>query len=444
MRIQVRKQNNRQVFWALFGLLMALVFVRYVLQIAFPWVILLVVAAMIALLGDRDEIIAMAVCCIPLYTSMQYIYAVAICMICYVIKFHDDIRIDGGIFPVLLMLVWEWLHCFDEYSSVMGALRALMPLILCTLLMFCPREKIHYPFVVRTLAVCVSIMCVVVLSKLLVDAGFNMQQAFSNMQRLGTASEEADVVGADFNPNFLGFVCVIASTGLIQLRMNGEREKKDMAMVVFLLASGLLTLSRTFLLCVALMIFLFMLASGTDIRKILKLCGAVLGIGLVVVLFLLLVFPETLQDWVERFQVQDVTSGRLDLMALYHKRIFSSPTIYLFGVGIQYVTPKVIDLFGNAKILGTLVPHNAIQELVFCWGIPGALLFFVFLITLVLSAKRKNPGMKLINYIPLILLLVKIQAGQLITTPSNMLIIAVTYLSMCHVFEKKIRREGGE
>ena len=41
------------------------------------------------------------------------------------------------------------------------------------------------------------------------------------------------------------------------------------------------------------------------------------------------------------------------------------------------------------------------------------------------------------NYVPLILLLIKIQAGQLITTPSNMLILSVTYLSMCHVFHNK-------
>lgn len=418
----------------LFGILMVLVFIRYVLQVPFPWEILLAVVAVIALLGDRDELIAMCLCCIPLYTSLQYIYAVAICMAVYILKYHEDIRVDSGILPILLMLAWEWLHCFGEYSSVMGAIRALVPLIFCGFLMFCPRDRINYAFVSRTLAVCVSAMCLIVLSKLLVDAGFNVSKAFSNMQRLGTANKESDVMGADFNPNFLGFICIIASTGLLQLLINRQGQKFDMVMVVFLLLCGLLTLSRTYLACLAIMIGLFVIANARSVTQLAKQIGAAAGLALVIFLAVLLLFPETIEDWVGRFQVADITSGRLDLMARYNDRIFANPDIYMFGLGIQSVTDKVIARFGSAKILGTVVPHNAIQEMIFCWGIPGLLLFVVFLCSLVASAKRKNPNIKLLNYIPLILLLIKIQAGQLITTPANLLIISQAYLSMCNEF----------
>lgn len=436
MKINRDKECRRPVFVFLFGLLMILIFVRYVLQVQFPWEILLLLAAMIALLGDRDEIIAMAICCIPLYTSLQYIYAVAICMIFYLIKFRNDLRVDGAVFPVILMLVWEWLHCFDEYSSMMGAVRALIPLVLCAFLMFCPQGRISFPFVARTLAICVAAMCMIVLSKLLVASGFNFAKAFSNMQRLGMSSQETDVVGADFNPNFLGFVCIVASTGLIQLRLSRQGKKLDLAIVVFLLLCGLLTLSRTFLLCLVLMIALFVVANTNNIMKLLKQIGAVIGLGLVLLLIMLLVFPDTIEDWVSRFQVADITSGRLALMARYHERIFENPDIYLFGMGIQSVTDKVVMRFGAGKILGTVVPHNAIQEMIFCWGIPGLLMFVIFLCAMVASAKRRNPAIRLLNYIPLILLMVKIQAGQLITTPSNVLILGFVYLSMCHSFEK--------
>ena len=441
MGIYMKKQNTHQLFKFLFGVLLALIFVRYVLQIAFPWEILLALVAIIAVLGDRDEIIAMCVCCVPLYTSLQYIYALLICMVFYAVKFREDLRIDGGIFPVIVMLVWELLHCFDPYSSVLGGIRALVPLIFCTFLMFCPREQISYPFVVRSFAFCVAGMCLIVLSKLLAASGFNVAQAFANMQRLGTASENAEVIGADFNPNFLGFVCIIASTGLLQLKISGQSRKYDMAYIAFLLLCGLLTLSRTFLVCLALMAVLFILTNRNNIGKALKMTGGVLVAVLAVCLVMLAAFPNMIENWIARFQVADITAGRLDLMALFHKRIFEAPDIYLFGIGIQSVTAKVIARFGAGKILGTVVPHNAVQEMVFCWGIPGLLLMIIFLCTLVTSAKRKNPNARLINYIPLILLLVKIQAGQLLTTPSNMLIIALTYLSMCYPFYIENRKE---
>lgn len=437
MKIRIQKKNNRHIFWMLFALLITLIFVRYVLRISFPWVVFLGVVAAIALVGDRDEIIAMCLCCIPLYSSLQYIYALAICMFFYVVKFHDDIRINCWIVPILLMLLWEWLHCFDRYSSVMGAVRALTPLIFCTMLMFCRKDRIHYPFAIRTLAICVSLMCVIVLSKLLVESRFNIAKAFTNMQRLGMTAENMEATGAEFNPNYLGFLCIICSTGLLQLRMSNQKQKNDMAIVVFLLVCGLLTMSRTFLLCLALMIVLLVLAYGINFRKMLKMLGSVAGVGLVVMVVLLVFFPETAENWAARFQVADITSGRMVLMELYHERIFSSPRIYLYGIGMQSVTQKVEHLFGTRKILGTVVPHNAIQEMIFCWGIPGLILFIYFILALIASAKRKNPGMKLINYVPLLLLLVKIQAGQLISTPPNMLIIAVTYLSMCHGFHNK-------
>lgn len=434
MTINFQKQNNRLLFGTMFALLIGLIFVRYVLQINFPWVILLAVVAVTALLGDRDEIVALGVCCIALYTSLQYIYALAICMLIYILKYWKDIRIDGGIFPVLLMLAWEWMHCFDQYSSIMGAVRAMMPLVFCAFLMFCPKERIHYPFVVRTFTVCVLLMCMVVLSKLLVGAGFNISKAFSNMQRLGTASEETSVLGADFNPNFLGFLCILASTGILQLRMSGQGKKAEMGMVVVLLLCGMLTLSRTYLVCLALMALLFILASGYDLAKLVKILGAVVGIGAVTVVLMVLIFPETIQDWVGRFKVEDITSGRIALLERFNERIFSNPDIYMFGLGIQFVEAKVIARFGAGKILGAVVPHNAIQEMVFCWGVPGLLLFVGFMINLVNSAKRKNPQRVLLNYIPLILLLVKIQAGQLITTPQNALMLSLVYLSMCHSF----------
>lgn len=435
-RIDTTQLNKRRRFFVLFGVLMMLVFIRYVLQVPLPWATLLLMVMAIGLLGDRDEIIAICVCCIPLYTSFQYIYGLGACMVLYIIRFRDDLRINTAIFPMLLILGWELLHCFDGYSSIMGGIRAMIPLLFCTFLMFCPREKLNYPFVIRVLATCVCIMCGIVLSKLLLEAGFDIRRAFADMRRLGFDSEDVDVVGADFNPNFLGYLCILASTGLIQMRMDGRGRRRELVMIGFMLTCGTLTLSRTYLVCLALMAGLFLLTQRKDIRKIMKACGQILAAGLGILVVLAIFFPAMLEEFFARFQVEDITSGRTTLVEIFNERIFSHPSIYLFGVGSQSLTAKMQGIFGMEMYLGTVVPHNAIQELLLCWGFPGLILMIWFICGMIATARRKDPGTTLINYIPLIVFLVKIQAGQLVTTPQNMLCLSVAYLSMCHPFGK--------
>ena len=61
-----QNKHYRTLFFSMLIILLGLCFLRYALQIDFPRGILLALAVLIALLGDRDEIIAMCICCIPL------------------------------------------------------------------------------------------------------------------------------------------------------------------------------------------------------------------------------------------------------------------------------------------------------------------------------------------------------------------------------------------
>lgn len=437
MRIRIQKYNSHIQFWSLFALLILLVFVRYVLQVNFPWEILLGIVTGMAFLGDRNEILALCACCIPLCTSLQYIYAAIICLAIYVLKYYREIRVNGCFLMFLTLLVWELLHCFDEYSSIMGMVRAMSPLMLCTLQTGLPQNQKRYPFVIRVFSICVIAMCLIMLSKILIRSDFSVPRMFSSMKRLGLANSEENVIGADLNPNFLGFLCILGSTGLLQLRLNREKQKHDLLMILLLIGFGILTMSRTFLLCLGFMICLFVLVGGFNIKKLLKFGGIAISACLLIFLFVLVFLPDTLNLWIERFLVEDISSGRFLLMEIYHDRIFSNPDIYGFGIGIQSVTAKVIHRFGSRKVLGTVVPHNAIQELVFCWGIPGALLFVAYVYGMIRNARNKNRQIAYINYIPFILFFIKIQAGQLVAMPQNLLTIMIPYLSLCHCFDNE-------
>ena len=62
----INKQRSRVLFYGLLGVLLSLCFIRYSLQINIPVETMLAVAVLIAVMGDKDEIIAMCICCIPL------------------------------------------------------------------------------------------------------------------------------------------------------------------------------------------------------------------------------------------------------------------------------------------------------------------------------------------------------------------------------------------
>ena len=65
------------------------------------------------------------------------------------------------------------------------------------------------------------------------------------------------------------------------------------------------------------------------------------------------------------------------------------------------------------------------------WGIPGLVLFTAVMISMFQSAFERNRHMALINWIPLIIILFKGLAGQIITSAYTMLAMSFAYLSLC-------------
>ena len=79
------------------------------------------------------------------------------------------------------------------------------------------------------------------------------------------------------------------------------------------------------------------------------------------------------------------------------------------------------------------VCHNGTQEVLVCWGLPGLIMFVWYIVEMI---KRKPKGLKrgIVNYIPLVLLLVAAQAGQLLTSGNKLLAFGLVYISLCYDF----------
>lgn len=425
---------RRSIFYLLWAILMVLIYLRYVVQIGFPREILLLIYAVIVLNGNRDEILAMCMCSIPLYTSFQYTFGVAVCIIVYIIKYGKEIRLGRGMIPIWLLWIWELLHCFSGGFSIKENIVFLFPYILCLLLMYSNIENVNYSVVVRTFAICTVFMCLVTLSKLLIDSGYNIERAFINMQRLGLSDSDTGTVGAYFNPNTLGYFCVLASTGLIQLMVSGKHKMTDIIIVIVLVVCGILTTSRTYLACLLLMILLFLFSQKGKFSKKVKFVVAATLLAIVVVLIAIYLFPTAINNFILRFQVDDVSSGRMDLVKQYNQFIFSSTRNLFFGTGLYNFRAKIDVILG---VVDVQVPHNGFQEILVIWGIPGFIIFMAFLYCLVKRSRCVFPKQKLINYIPLILLLVKVQAGQMVTAFYTMMMFSMAYLSLCYDFDGK-------
>ena len=86
------KPKRHLIFWILMAGFMGLIYVRNIMEIEFPIVVLLLYAGAIALLCDHDEIIALAVSFVPFSAAFQYRYALLVLIVVYVLKHLNDMR----------------------------------------------------------------------------------------------------------------------------------------------------------------------------------------------------------------------------------------------------------------------------------------------------------------------------------------------------------------
>jgi len=431
MILNYENRHTRRKFYALLVLLLGLCLIRYSLQINIPPMLMIGVAILAMLVGDRDEIAAMCMCCIPLHTFFTHEYVVFLGVVIYALKYGKHIRLTGIIIPILLAILWEVLHCFGGSFYIKSFVRTGVPFVVLALFMSNEETRFDYDFIVRALAITTLVMCIALFGKLLYVANWNLMDALINLQRLGEDTDEAQekllFAGGHQNPNTLGVLCVLGVTALMQIRRAKRGQTSDTFLAVSLLIFGIMTASRTFLVCALLMAVLLLFSQeGSIFRKIQFLLGVIV-IMLLAILAIYVIVPGLLEYFIGRFDTNDITTGRIDLMILYHRYIASSLKVLFWGIGLHDFN----ETLGGRHQVADNVPHNGIQEIIIAWGLPGLFLFVAICIAMVIGSRRVCKKQGLIHYIPLIIILVKAQAGQLINSEYTMLAFSFAYLSMC-------------
>jgi hypothetical protein len=102
-------------------------------------------------------------------------------------------------------------------------------------------------------------------------------------------------------------------------------------------------------------------------------------------------------------------------------------------VGLSNLGEKLVNIYRSA----VNVPHNSIQEIVAAWGLPGLGMMIALFFMIVKESKQYGGRKILLNFIPLVVILVKSMAGQMISSGYTMLALVLAYLSLCQNFDLK-------
>lgn len=416
---------------SLLALLLLLAFCRYVLQWPLPRVFLLIPIFAIACVGTATQLLATFAVCIPLYTSMQYIFTLSLIMIAYVVRFPKSFRLNICILPAVLMILWESLHLIGaDGVTLKSFVGNFVPLGFCGFILCCDTRRIHYPYIVRALAVAVVAVCSFLLLKVLLSDGVAGFEAFMKLRyRLGEESRDVAIEGMDFNPNTLAYICLHAAIGLIQLVISKKHKLSDVVLLAVLLFFGFVTLSRTYLLCVAILavlLFLYVPMERAQKKKIAIVCG-VAAVAFVALMFAIV--PELMMSFLRRIFSKGPGDSRFDLFIQYTAHIFGSFKNLLYGTGIHNMHKELMQLYGVD------VPHNGIQELLVAWGLPGLVMFLAHMAAMWMRSGYDVPRPRFVHYLPLIMVLIKVQVGQLVSSHMTLLMLCMCYLSMGYDFE---------
>ena len=151
----------------------------------------------------------------------------------------------------------------------------------------------------------------------------------------------------------------------------------------------------------------------------------------VVLVFLNLLIPDLLEAFYQRFLVADITTGRMDLLEIYNNYILSNTKVLFYGLGMHDLGTELTVVLRLAKVCS----HNFIQEIILAWGVPGLLCMAYLLGYMVWRSRKFCRQQTLLNFIPLLILLLKSIAGQMITSGYTMMALIYAYLSLTQRFE---------
>lgn len=414
------KIERKSVFFITYIILITEVFLKYLVGVGLPAEIILLTYCISAICADKTGLVTLLGLSIPLNSSFQYLYGLTFVTLLYVIKYTSIRKTSIIVFCPFFLTLLEIYHVINNSGSMFWALKILIPVYACVILLTDDRiADVDFSKTIRYIGFTTAIMCIIVLKNSIGTNGFS---AFVlGGQRLSISNAEVDSMGANFNANFLGYLCLFSALFLFLFISKRNISKAYSGLVVILLFFGVLTMSRTYLLCLAISCILYLISQKN--LKLIKTFLLYIVIGVLVSFILSRFFPSIIEAVNKRFLVQDISSGRNDLFSIYNEMFLKNLDIFIFGVG----TSNLAEAISSLSLIN--YPHNGIQDTIFAWGIIGLVLVIAIIVYGIKKMKMKrNTSVTLLSLIPLLVYAIRIQAGQFVTFAPNIIMLAFCIL----------------
>lgn len=373
-------------------------------------------------------------------------YQSLVCFIFFLFPLTSGIP-GNIIFPILIVvLLLKKRNSFEKNSLYCFLILAFMELIhyifysfginwTSTLGYFCNLFFLFYLISLRDsfvdnskclLFFCIGLAVFLIAIFLITQINGSVEMLLESGNRIGyskdiTDSEDA-IMMLNANPNGLGLFSVVGFATVMVLY--SLKRIKFWVMVLFsvlYLFVGAMSLSRTFLICVVLLVGLYLFFLGKTKGKIYWL------LSLLFLVFIVAAFcyfgKNTLLYEAYTNRIDNVTGdnmgGRTDVFSSYNNYLLDNPICLIFGAGAVHYH-SVINTIFNAT-------HNGIQQILVAYGLIG----FFFFIVITVSAVRKCYVTKMsICLLPFIIALIYVQSGQLLNPSNNLYLFIVSFFVM--------------
>ena len=405
---KTNKPSNVLIFILMITMMLV---VRDLMDVSINKYIFVAVIIAFCLFSSKDDIPAMACFLFPLLWGLPYTWFIAPITIIYLLKkkhIKRKVMFLIGFFVLAEIIATLW---YPE-EGLINIIKYLS--VISTFFVFLYEEEVDKKSCINAFTAGLVVLCAVIFIKTLMTAPSNWLDLFvKGWFRFGMQQvEEGSDITLKVNANSLAYYSVTGvALGLVGIDQY-EKRKRILSLVatLFFILMGVMTLSRSWMVAVALCILLFLVGRARSFRSAAQtvLIGVV---AVIAIAYVIQVVPELREGFIGRWQSSDVATGneRTDLFWEYHGIWLSNIRYILTGTGVtQY--KQITGVYHGL--------HNMLQQIFLSYGVIGAAVFFYGIFSPLQINKKKR---SLIMWTPLVAVLLFVQTIQFVYPEALML-----------------------
>ena len=360
----------------------------------------------------------------PLSSGISSTYIVAIALVIILIKQNKRIQWNFcGVICLLAIMIIEILSGFRGMFSIFEYIRFIGVFIFSFLMIIDLDTNYQYEKMINYYIIGFWVAMASILGQMLnvynLSEILTLGVRFGNTRQILNMTNEGMIIY--YNPNGLS---TLALQTIFLCLLQFKKTKKNLYLLSFFgaLLFGIMTQSRTFILALIICTLLYFAFSCRNIKSAFKAVVVFISTTFLSINILYAIVPNYINQLLLRFQSVDISNGRTDIMSFYFEEMFKHIDRLILGVGLQSYSEKYnFDMSA----------HNATQEVLIIWGIIGLFIVVLLFAVGIKVARKKNPNITLVQYVPLLATLIILQSGQGFLDRSGMLRMTIMFAVLC-------------